>query len=203
MVLVLFLALSIGAFFSQNSNPTSSTVAEAPASTDGGDTVTPSTPVTPVSTTTVSVKTRKEVPLAPELFELNTVDDSAANTVLSANQGTNMVVYRASRTSGTDYRLEAAEGVTADFTYDASGDPIVRDLTFTIMVKGIQYTAFAQSVKIQQIGTHVYLVGQLTDLIDLNGLVYSGNVLSKALIQLDFDASDLTRSGTFTLVKAS
>jgi F420-0:gamma-glutamyl ligase-like protein len=114
-----------------------------------------------------------------------------------------MVVYRASRTSGTEYRLEAAEGVTADFTYDASGDPIVRDLTFTIMVKGIQYTAFAQSVKIQQIGTNVYLVGQLTDLIDLNGLVYSGNVLSKALIQLDFDASDLTRSGTFTLVKAS
>jgi len=208
MVLVLFLALSIGAFFSQNSNPGSNTVAEGPVNSNSGndnvDLVTPVIPGNQVSSaTTVSVRTTKEVALVDDLYQENPIEAGAANAIADANQSTNVVVYRASKTSGVAYRLEAAEGVTADFNYDATGDPIIKDLVFTIMVKGIQYSAFGQNVKIQQTGSQVYLVGQLTDLIDINGLVYGGNALAKASIQLNFDASDLTKSGTFSILKKS
>jgi hypothetical protein len=149
------------------------------------------------------VRTTKEVALVDDLYQENPIEADAANAIADANQSTNVVVYRASKTSGVAYRLEAAEGVTADFNYDATGDPIIKDLVFTIMVKGIQYSAFGQNVKIQQTGSQVYLVGQLTDLIDINGLVYGGNALAKASIQLNFDASDLTKSGTFSILKKS
>jgi len=197
MALLLFLVISATAFFSNNATPTSSTVAEAPQQKAPEAT----TPTTPTKATTVSTKKTRQVPLAPDLFELNPVDASSANTIASANEQTSMIVYRATRAAGVAYRLEAADGLMADFTYDTSSDPVIRDLKFTIMVKGIQYSAYGQNVKIQQVGTHIYLVGQLSDLIDLNGLVYTGNVLSKATIQLDFDGADLTRAGNFSLTK--
>ena len=76
---------------------------------------------------------------------------------------------------------------------------MVQNLTFTINADGILYTAYAQNVRIQVLGTHVYLTGYLSDLVDLNGLVYGGNALAKALVQLDFDPADLTRDGKLSI----
>jgi hypothetical protein len=76
---------------------------------------------------------------------------------------------------------------------------VVQNLVFKINADGILYSAYAQNVQIQVVGTHVYLTGTLSDLVDLNGLVYGGNALAKALVQLDFDAADLTRDGKLSI----
>jgi hypothetical protein len=147
----------------------------------------------------VNTKERPEVPLVEDFYMPFEISSKTAADIAAANQNAAMVVYRASRTAGNDYILEAANGVAASFTYDASGDPLVQDLVFKINADGILYSAYAQNVKIQVIGTHVYLTGQLTDLIDLNGLVYGHNALSRALVQLDFDPADLTHDGHLSI----
>ena len=203
MVLVLFLALSIGAFINFNGQGKASVapVAEAPnTATNPGSTSTETgTAENPLQVTTASSKDRPEVELVEDFYVEQNIAASTATAIVSANQNADMVVYRASKTAGTDYILEAANGVAASFNYDASGDPVVQNLIFKINADGILYSAYAQNVKIQVIGTHVYLTGQLTDLIDLNGLVYGGNALSRALIQLDFDPADLVHDGHLSI----
>lgn len=204
MVLVLFLAVSVGAFFNFNnsSNPVS-TVAEAPAtennanSAPAAETGTADNPL--VVTPAVSVRERPEVDLVEDFYVEQNIAESTAASIAAANQNANIVVYRASKSAGTDYVLEAANGVTASFNYEASANPVVQNLVFTINADGILYTAYAQNVQIQVIGTHVYLTGYLSDLVDLNGLVYGGNALAKALVQLDFDPADLTRDGKLSI----
>jgi 2-succinyl-5-enolpyruvyl-6-hydroxy-3-cyclohexene-1-carboxylate synthase len=137
--------------------------------------------------------------LVEDFYVEQNIAASTAEAIAASNQNANMVVYRASRAAGTDYILEAANGVAASFNYDASGDPLVQNLVFKINADGILYSAFAQNVKIQVIGTHVYLTGTLSDLVDLNGLVYGSNALAKATIQLDFDVADLSRDGNLSI----
>jgi RNA polymerase sigma-70 factor (ECF subfamily) len=204
MVLVLFLAVSVGAFFNFNGSSNSvTTVAESPAvETNTNDAVTAETgtrnnPL--VVTPAVSVRERPEVELVEDFYVEQDISASTAEAIAASNKDANMVVYRASRVAGTDYILEAANGVTAAFNYDASGDPVVQNLVFTINADGILYTAYAQNLKIQVVGSHVYLTGTLSDLVDLNGLVYGGNALARALVQLDFDAADLTRDGKLSI----
>ena len=208
MVLVLFLALSIGAFINFNGQGKASVapVAEAPnTATNPGSTSTETgTAENPLQVKTASAtKERPEVELVEDFYVENKIAASTAAAIVSANQNADMVVYRASKTAGNDYILEAANGVAASFNYDSSADPVVQNLVFKINADGILYSAFAQNVKIQVIGTHVYLTGQLTDLIDLNGLVYGGNALSRALIQLDFDPADLAHDGHLSIYSAN
>jgi RNA polymerase sigma factor (sigma-70 family) len=204
MVLVLFLAVSVGAFFNFNGSPNSvTTVADAPAVESNNkdvsavETGTANNPlvVTPAS----NVRERPEVELVEDFYVEQNIAASTAEAIAASNQNASMVVYRASRTVGTDYILEAANGVAASFNYDASGDPVVQNLVFKFNADGILYSAYAQNVQIQVIGTHVYLTGTLSDLVDLNGLVYGGNALAKALVQLDFDPTDLTRDGKLSI----
>jgi RNA polymerase sigma factor (sigma-70 family) len=204
MVLVLFLALSIGAFINFNGQGKASVapVAEAPSSSNNSSTpsVETGTNENPLQVNTISnVETAPEVELVEDFYVENNIAASTAAAIASANQNADMVVYRASKAAGTDYILEAANGVAASFNYDASGDPVVQNLVFKINADGILYSAYAQNVKIQVFGTHVWLTGQLTDLIDLNGLVYGHNALAKALIQLDFDPADLTQDGHLSI----
>jgi hypothetical protein len=204
MVLVLFLAVSVGAFFNFNGSSNSvTTVAEAPAvESNTNDAVTAETGtrnnplvVTPVS----NVRERPEVELVEDFYVEQNIASSTAEAIAASNQNANMVVYRASRAAGTDYILEAANGVAAAFNYEATGDPVVQNLVFKINADGILYSAYAQNVQIQVLGTHVYLTGTLSDLVDLNGLVYGGNALSRATVQLDFDAADLSRDGKLSI----
>ena len=201
MVLVLFLALSIGAFFSNSGNPQSNTVAEAPANNNGNGNNNAETPTAPVVSTVsnVTVKPRKDVELAPDIYEENPVDTLAAVQVADANKEASIIVYRASKDSGSAFRLEAAEGLVADFIYDASADPVIKDLNFTIMIKGIQYNAFGRNLQVQVNGARITLTAQLTDLIDLNGLVYGQNALSRAWVAMDFTLSGNTATGTLSI----
>jgi hypothetical protein len=203
MVLVLFLAVSVGAFFNFNGSGNSvSTVAEAPAVESNNDLSVAETGTTenPLKVSTVAlVRERPEVELVEDFYVEYNIASATAQAIASANQNAPMVVYRASRSAGTDYILEAANGVTAAFNYDASGDPVVQNLVFTINADGILYTAYAQNIQIQVIGTQVYLTGTLSDLVDLSGLVYGGNALARALVQLDFDAADLTLDGKLSI----
>lgn len=198
MALLLFLAIAATTFFTNT--PSQNTVAEAPANNSGNSTneaVTPETPV--IKTVSYTPKVRKEVELVPDFYEENPVDAYAAAQVVDANKEANIIVYRASRDAGSAFRLEAAEGLVADFIYDTSADPVIKDLTFTIMIKGIQYNAYARFMQIKVDGNHISLTAQLTDLIDLNGLVYGQNALSRAWVAMDFTLEGNSANGTLSI----
>jgi RNA polymerase sigma-70 factor (ECF subfamily) len=197
MVLVLFLALSIGAFFSQNSNSTSSTpVAEAPANNY------PSTPETnsnkPVSAQPVSnPRPTKEVPLAADVFTVNSISQQTAKTIAASNSDTDIFIFKDLR-AGT-FTLEAAAGITATFEYDPALPAPVKNLTFKILADGIEYKAFALSPQIDLVNGQTQISGQLSDLIDLNGMVYSNNALSKAYFTLNFALNGNTATGHLSI----
>jgi RNA polymerase sigma-70 factor (ECF subfamily) len=198
MVLVLFLALSIGAFFSQNSNPTSSTVAEAPANNTNKETKPETNNAKPVSAKSVSnPRTTKEVPLAVDTFAVNTISEQTAKTIAASNSDTDIFIFKDLR-AGT-FTLEAAAGITATFEYDPALPAPVKNLTFKIMADGIEYKAYALSPKIDVVDGQTLISGQLSDLIDLNGVVYGGNALSKAFFSLNFVLSGNTATGHLSI----
>lgn len=204
MVLVLFLALSIGAFFSQNSNPTSSTVAEAPANnnSNNGSTETPAEPNSATNGTITAKpasnpRPTQEVPLAADVFTVNTISEQTAKTIAASNSDTEIFIFKDLR-AGT-FTLEAAAGITATFEYDPALPAPVKNLTFKILADGIEYKAFALNPKIDLVNGETQISGQLSDLIDLNGLVYGKNALSKAQFTLNFALTGNTATGHLSI----
>ena len=204
MVLVLFLALSIGAFINFNGQGKASVapVAEAPnTSNNSGNSAQTGTSENPLEVKTASAtKVRPEVALVEDFYVENTIASSTAASIANANRSTSISVYRASKASSTGFMLEGQGGLNAAFSYDASSDPVVQNLVFTINADGILYTAYGKNLVVSANGSHVYLTGQLTDLIDLNGLVYSNNALSLAAFSLEFETSGNANEGLFSLI---
>jgi RNA polymerase sigma-70 factor (ECF subfamily) len=197
MVLVLFLALSIGAFFSQTSAPTgSTTIAEAPTQNNSGDTEEPSAS-TPVVKTVSQPKPTKEVPLAIDTYDPNVLSAQTARVIAASNSDTEIFIFKDLK-SGS-YTLEAAEGVTATFNFNPTSPTPVANLTFKIMADGIEYTALAMNTSSTTVNGETQVTGQLSDLIDLNGMVFDGNAISKAFFTLKFAISGNTTNGHLTL----
>lgn len=194
MVLVLFLALSIGAFFNQTSTSTTTTVAEAPKQNTGTET---GTTTNPIKVTTTASKERKEVPLAVDTYEENQISEQTAKIIAASNSDTEIFIFKDLR-AGT-FTLQAADGVTATFSYDPALPQPVKNLTFKIMADGIEYQAFALSPKIDLVNGETQITGQLSDLIDLNGLVYGKNALSKAFFTLTFALTGDTATGRLSI----
>ena len=200
MVLVLFLALSIGAFFSQNSTPTNGTVAEAPANNNSNE-----TPETPAETNTPAIsakpvsnpKPTREVPLAAETYSVNAISEQTAKIIAASNSDTDIFIFKDLK-AGT-FTLEAAAGITATFEYDPSLPAPVKNLTFKILADGIEYKAFAIKSQIDVVNGETLISGQLSDLIDLNGLVYGKNALSKAYFSLNFALTGNTATGHLSI----
>lgn len=204
MVLVLFLALSIGAFFSNSGNPQSNTVAEAPANNNGNgnnnaETPTDSNGSTPtvVAKPVSNPKPTREVPLAADIFVVNSLNENTAKIIAASNSDTDIFIFKDLR-AGT-FTLEAAAGITASFEYDPSQPAPVKNLTFKIMADGIEYKAFALNPNIDVVDGQTQISGQLSDLIDLNGLVYGQNALSRAYFTLDFTLKGNTATGRLSI----
>ena len=198
MALLLFLVIAAGTFFSQGQAPTGSTsVAEAPAAPE-----TPSNPKTSTSTTikasTVLAKnTFKEVPLATDTYVVNNISQQTAKIIAASNSDTDIFIFKDLR-AGT-FTMQAAEGVTATFAYDPALPNPVQNLTFNILADGIQYKAFALNPQIALVDGQTQISGQLSDLIDLNGLVYGKNALSKAFFTLNFALTGNTATGHLSI----
>jgi RNA polymerase sigma factor (sigma-70 family) len=192
MVLVLFLAVSVGAFFNFNgSGSTVSTVADAPVAELNNDVVTSETGTSenPLQVTTVSqVRERPEVPMAFDEYDPNVLSNETAKQIAASNLNANISVFRASRASTNDYMLEAANGVRASFSYSPDSAEKLSNLVFSILADGVEYQAFAQGVQIEVKGTTVYVIGHLSYLIDGQGHVFDQNALAKAAFQLEFNA---------------
>jgi len=193
MALLLFLVISATAFFSNNATPTSSTVAEAPQQKAPEAT----TPTTPTKATTVSTKKTRQVPLAPDLFELNNISQRTARTIAASNSDAEIFIFKDLKAGY--YTLEAAAGITATFNYDPSLPNPVQNLVFKIMADGIEYKAFALTSDIQSVNGQTQIIGQLSDLVDLNNLVYSKNALSKANFTLNFALDGNTATGHLSI----
>jgi hypothetical protein len=63
------------------------------------------------------------------------------------------------------------------------------------MADGIEYKAFALNPQIEVVNGQTQITGQLSDLIDLNDLVYGQNALSKAFFTLNFALDGNTATG--------
>jgi Sigma-70, region 4 len=209
MVLVLFLALGVGALFNFNRGSQAHTVASqtqqstkpvAPTASQPDSNVTkqqPSSTGTVVANT--AAKVEKEVPLAPDLYERFNVSSVSARQIVQANSGALVSVNRAAKGTGTRYMLDANNGLSANFNFDQTRTPVIQDLVFTVNIDGILYSAYGRNLQVQVSGNQVSLNGQLSDLIDLNGLVYTANGLSRAAFALNFELNGNSNAGNLTL----
>jgi RNA polymerase sigma-70 factor (ECF subfamily) len=202
MALLLFLVISATAFFNNNSTPTSSTVAEAPEQSNNttptetnpepaADTVTAST----VSFTKTSPN--RDVIETVNVYDPNVLNAESARFAAASNSNAEVFIFKDLK-AGT-FTLEAAAGITATFSYDPALPQPVKNLTFKIMLDGIQYNAFALNPKIDLVDGQTQISGQLSDLIDLQDMVFTGNALSKAYFTLNFALTGNTATGHLSI----
>ena len=203
MVLVLFLAVSIGAFFNFNgSSSTVSTVADAPvAESNSNDVVTTETGtrnnplvVTPAS----NVRERPEVEIDYDTYDPNVLSFRTAAFIQSQNEDTEVFVYRDTKGS-SNIHVQGKEGLDLSFHYDPTAANPISDLLFTFMADGITYKAYVLNPVITGSNGQFSISGTVSDLIDLNNAVFGGNLLSKAVFNLDFSISGDVGSGKLTL----
>ena len=203
MVLVLFLAVSVGAFFNFNgSGSTVSTVAEAPAvESNPNDSVAveTGTPLNPlVVTPAVSVRERPEVEIEYDTYDPNVLSFQTAAYIHNQNSDTEVFVYRDKKGSSTVH-IEAKEGLVMTFQYDESAANPVSDIVFTFIADGITYKAYALNPIVVGSSGLYAVTGNLSDLIDLNNAVFGNNLLSKAVFRLDFNISGDVGTGKLNL----
>ena len=202
LVFIVFLAVSFGSLFSSGTGPDStSQVAQTP-------TQLPTQPekVDPPAVTNFVDSSEdfvREVPEVPDLLEFNNVSAASAENVVTSNQSANVIIYPASKSNPSLYRVEGPGGIYATFELDPTSGNAAKNIVFELTIDGITYTAYSLNLQTQTIGSERYLTGQLTDLIDLQGLLYRGNQLSFANFLLYFDLLDMANSGKFTLFKKS
>jgi hypothetical protein len=203
MVLVLFLAVSVGAFFNFNgSSSTVSTVADAPAAeSNSNDVVTADTGtrnnplvVTPAS----NVRERPEVEIDYDTFDPNVLSFRTAAFIQSQNEDTEVFVYRDTKGS-SNIHVEGKEGLDLSFHYDPTAANPISDLLFTFIADGITYKAYVLNPVITGSNGQFSVSGTISDLIDLNNAVFGGNLLSKAAFSLDFSISGDVGTGKLTL----
>jgi RNA polymerase sigma-70 factor (ECF subfamily) len=203
MVLVLFLAVSIGAFFNFNgSSNTVSTVADAPvAESNSNDVVFAETGTSdnPLQVSTASnVRERPEVEIDYDTYDPNVLSFRTAAFIQSQNEDTEVFVYRDTKGS-SNIHVQGKEGLDLSFHYDPTAANPISDLLFTFMADGITYKAYVLNPVITGSNGQFSISGTVSDLIDLNNAVFGGNLLSKAVFNLDFSISGDVGSGKLTL----
>ncbi|MFM6962726.1 MAG: sigma-70 family RNA polymerase sigma factor [Micrococcales bacterium] len=211
MVLVLFLALGIGALFNFNRGSQTNVAAEPQQTVAPIDS--PSQPdanVTPVkqgaaaTSTTVTAHTAaavKEVPQVEDFYQQNPIKSATAASIATANSSAEVTVYRSSKTDSSQYAIQGENGLSATFTY-AGGT--VSNLIFHVNADGIAYSAYALNVQVQALGNYEFaVVGLTSDLIDLNNLVYTGNALAKASFALNMTLTDGASTGHLVLISTN
>ncbi|CAB4691962.1 MAG: sigma-70 family RNA polymerase sigma factor [Actinobacteria bacterium] len=203
MVLVLFLAVSVGAFFNFNGSSNSvTTVAEAPSvesNTNDSVFVESGTDSNPLEVTPASfVSQRPEVEVDYDTYDPNVLSFRTAAYIASQNEDTEVFVYRDKKGSSTVH-IEAKEGLVVTFQYDATSANPISDIMFTFVADGITYKAYALNAVVSGSNGQFAVSGTISDLIDLNNAVFSNNLLSKALFSLDFTISGDVGTGKLNL----
>ena len=203
MVLVLFLAVSVGAFFNFNGSSNSvTTVAEAPSvesNTNDSVFVESGTDSNPLEVTPASfVSQRPEVEVDYDTYDPNVLSFRTAAYIASQNEDTEVFVYRDKKGSSTVH-IEAKEGLVVTFQYDATSANPISDIMFTFVADGITYKAYALNAVVSGSNGQFAVSGTISDLIDLNNSVFSNNLLSKALFSLDFTISGDVGTGKLNL----
>lgn len=193
MVLVLFLALSIGAFvnFNGQGKPAVAPVAEAPNSSNNSD----SNATTPVAeepalqiSNVVTVKERPEVPIDYDTYDPNVLSFQTSSFIASMNENAEVFVYRDTKGSSTVH-IEGKEGLDLSFTYDPTSATPINNLLFTFLADGITYNAYALNANVSGSNGEFTVAGTISDLVDLNNAVFDKNALSKASFSLTFKIS--------------
>ena len=206
MVLVLFLALGVGALFNFNRGSQAQTVASqtqqttkpvTPTTTQPDANVTPANSSTGVVQATTAAKVEKAVPQVEDFYQLNPIKSATASSIATANSSAQVTVYRSSKTDASQYAIQGENGLTATFTYS---NGTISNLMFHVNADGIAYSAYALNVQVESLGNFQFnLVGNMSDLIDLNNLVYTGNALSKASFGLNMTLGEGATTGNLVL----
>jgi RNA polymerase sigma-70 factor (ECF subfamily) len=204
MVLVLFLALSIGAFINFNGQGKASVapVAEAPSSSNNNssssETTAPVTPWVSVSSNSTAAKGRPDVELAVDTFDPNHLSFSTASFIASQNQNADVFVYRDTKGSSTVH-IQGKEGLDLSFSYDPTSTNPISNLYFTFVADGITYHSYALNTQITGSNGQFSISGVISDLVDLNNAVFDHNPLSKATFALDFSISGDVGAGNLAI----
>ena len=132
-------------------------------------------------------------PVAPAP-EASPVTAAAINVAMNQSAPTQVTVLRASKAEATTlanhYTVFNQTGkVSAAFDYSKSTG--LQNVTFTINIDGVLYTAYAVTPQVTMTDGRLVLTGVLSDLIAPDNTVVHGTALSGASVTLEFNQSDL------------
>lgn len=203
MVLVLFLALSIGAFvnFNGQGKPSVSPVAEAPETSSNSN----AAPAAEVAeepalqiNNVVNTKERPEVPIDYDTYDPNVLSVQTASFIADMNENAEVFVYRDTKGSSTVH-IQGKENLDLSFTYDPTSATPISNLLFTFLADGITYNAYALNANVSGSNGQFTVAGTISDLVDLNNTVFDKNALSKASFSLNFSISGDVGTGRLTV----
>ena len=203
MVLVLFLALSIGAFvnFNGQGKPAVAPVAEAPNSSNNTEsnatTLVAEEPTLQISNV-VNVKERPEVPIDYDTYDPNVLSFQTSSFIASMNENAEVFVYRDTKGSSTIH-IQGKEGLDLSLTYDPTSANPISNLLFTFLADGITYNAYALNANVSGSNGEFTVAGTISDLVDLNNTVFDKNALSKASFSVNFKISGDVGTGRLSV----
>ena len=203
MVLVLFLALSIGAFvnFNGQGKPAVAPVAEAPNSSNNTEsnatTLVAEEPTLQISNV-VNVKERPEVPIDYDTYDPNVLSFQTSSFIASMNENAEVFVYRDTKGSSTIH-IQGKEGLDLSLTYDPTSANPISNLLFTFLADGITYNAYALNANVSGSNGEFTVAGTISDLVDLNNTVFDKNALSQASFSVNFKISGDVGTGRLSV----
>ena len=225
MVLMVFMVLAIGSYFSINGQGTvpGGVIAQGPE-----EPAVPAAPAKPgvvdqgsgsqgnsgkIDTTVVAAPASFIKPVAQPADtptpEASAVSKAAVNVAMNQAAAASATVFRASNSAPgslvNQYVIQSENSrVTATFDYSTAKG--LSNLVFKINIDGIVYTAYGLSPNVSTQNGRLILSAQLADLVSPDNVVLSNTALSLANVRLEFNQEELASGSqqaslTFTPTK--
>ena len=216
MMLLLFVVLGIGTFFSLGGNgtaPGANVANPAPNSNDTASQLPGSpAPEAPSSEAAIGNTDSAASQAGSESTPQNYVAESVANVqptpsetplnvyalnaAISSSVAEQVTVFpssfKANSTASSTYTISSdSKHLSATFGYNAATGKVT-GITLILTIDGVQFTAYGQNVTTELVNGHLVVSGKVLDLIDPQNVVLSDTQMSGATVTLEFSQSDLT-----------
>jgi RNA polymerase sigma-70 factor (ECF subfamily) len=206
MVLLVFMVLAVGSYFSINGQGTATNDVIAQGSDEPAAPVVPVTPVTPnqgdtpngaavdTDNTFVAVTASNIEALPTPEPSSSAVNPNSVNVALNQAAPAQALVFRANNSAPgilVNRYLIQSENSRVQGSFDYSTAKGMSNLVFSVNIDGIVYQAFATNQQVSIVDGRLILTAQLADLVSPDNVVLSNTALSLANVRLEFNQEEL------------
>ncbi|MFM5905786.1 MAG: RNA polymerase sigma factor [Micrococcales bacterium] len=204
MVLMVFMVLAIGSYFSINGQGTVPTnvvaqrpdkpvVPSTPESTDSANPVAPATQPT-IAAGSEAQATSAVAPSSTPEPSSSAVSQAAVGVAMNQAAPVQALVFRANNSAPgvlvNKYLIQTDNSRIAG-SFDYSTARGMANLSFQITIDGIVYQAFATNQQVSVVDGRLVLTAQLADLVSPDNVVLGNTALSLANVRLEFNQEEL------------